>query len=147
MLEKTFVIYALGGYGKNLRKEISKQRKYYFYDLGVRNCIIGNFAHVSQRNDTGALWENFVINERKKQLEYNRIFAESYFWRTYSGAEIDYIEVRNNQINAFEIKYSKRKAKIPQSFIEAYPHTNYSVICKENMVEFADGLGFIKGEL
>lgn len=147
LLEKSFVIYALGGFGKNLRKEISKQRKYYFYDLGVRNCIIGNFAHVSQRNDTGALWENFVINEREKQLEYNRIFAESYFWRTYSGAEIDYIEVRNNQINAFEIKYTKRKAKIPQSFIDAYPHTKYNVICKENMVEFADGLGFIKGEM
>lgn len=145
LLEKSFVIYPLGGFSRNLRKEISKNRKFYFYDLGIRNCIIGNFAHVSQRNDTGALWENFVINERKKHLEYNRIFAETYFWRVYSGAEIDYVEVRNNEIKAVEIKYGKKKFKAPQSFMDAYPNAHYSVICKENMLDFSENLRFIKG--
>lgn len=136
LLEKSFVIYKLNGYSNNLRKEIKKQNKYYFYDLGIRNCIIGDFKYIEQRNDIGALWENFVINERKKYLSYNRIFAESYFWRTYTGAELDYIESSNNILNGYEIKYSKKNSKPPQTFVEKYPNATYNLINKENILEF-----------
>lgn len=136
LLERSFVIYRLSGFSRNLRKEISKQNKYYFYDLGVRNCMLDNFSHINQRNDIGALWENFVINERIKLKEYKRIFGDIFFWRTYTGAELDYIEVQKNNIAGFEIKYSKKRFKAPAAFLEAYPNATYSYICKDNVANF-----------
>lgn len=136
LLEKSFVIYRLGGYSKNLRKEVTKQNKYYFCDLGIRNCAINNFLYVDQRDDTGRLWENFVINERRKYLEYNRIFASSYFWRTYTGAELDYIEYRDAKLYGYEIKYSKKTPKPPATFLDTYPGAEYNYINRENVLDF-----------
>lgn len=136
LLEKSFVIYRLGGYSKNLRKEVTKQNKFYFYDLGIRNCAIGNFHYVDQRDDIGRLWENFVINERKKYLEYSRMFASSYFWRTYTGAELDYVEYRDAKLYGYEIKFSKKQSKPPLSFLEAYPDAEFNFVNKENILKF-----------
>jgi uncharacterized protein len=136
LLEKSFVIYRLGGYSKNLRKEVTKQNKYYFYDLGIRNCVIGNFNYVDQRNDTGKLWENFVINERRKFIEHNRIIGTSYFWRTYTGAELDYLEYRDAKLYGYEIKYSKKQPRPPQSFLETYPDAEFCYINRENVLDY-----------
>jgi uncharacterized protein len=138
LLEKSFVVYRLGGYSKNLRKEVTKQNKFYFYDLGIRNCAIENFHYVDQRDDIGRLWENFVINERKKYIEYNRIFASSYFWRIYTGAELDYLEYRDAKLYGYEIKYSKKQPRPPASFLEAYPEAEFNFVNRENI------LGFLK---
>jgi uncharacterized protein len=135
-LEKSFVIYRLGGYSNNLRKEVSKQNKFYFYDLGVRNSAIENFNYTDQRVDLGNLWENFVINERMKYIQYNRIPASSYFWRTYTGAELDYIEYRDAKLYGYEIKLTKKVAKAPLSFMEAYPDAEYHFVNKDNLLDF-----------
>jgi predicted AAA+ superfamily ATPase len=135
LLEKSFVLFRLGGFSRNLRKEISKRDKIYFWDLGVRNSLIQNFAPLSLRTDTGALWENFIIAERLKYLRNNGITAASFFWRTYTGGEIDYIEERNGQLHAFEIKFSKARKKAPQSWIDNYG-SNFSYITRENFWEF-----------
>ncbi len=135
LLEKSFVLFRIGGFSRNLRKEVSKRDKIYFWDLGVRNCLIQNFSPLSLRTDTGALWENFLIAERLKYLGNNGITASSYFWRTYTGAEIDYIEERNGILYAFEIKYSKARKKAPQAWIDNYGQ-NFSYITRDNFWEF-----------
>ncbi len=121
LLEKAFVIFRLQSFSRNLRNEIKTSRKIYFYDNGIRNSIISNFNQLSLRQDTGALWENFLISERMKFLHYNRISANTYFWRTKQQQEIDYIEERGGKIYAYEFKWSRIKtAKFPVSFINMY---------------------------
>ncbi len=135
LLEKAFIVFRLSGFNKNLRKEITKLDKIYFWDLGVRNCLINNFAPLNLRTDTGSLWENFVIAERLKYLSNAERMVNPYFWRTYTGAEIDYIEEKNGILTAYEIKYSKMSRKAPQTWIENYGN-DYHCITKDNFREY-----------
>ena len=122
VLEQAFVVYTLGGFSRNLRKEVSKSQKIYFYDVGVRNALLQAFAPLSLRNDVGALWENFCINERIKKAEYSGQTANRYFWRTYDKKEIDYLEERDGVLTGFEFKWNaNRTMKVPQEFLETYP--------------------------
>jgi uncharacterized protein len=136
LLEKSFVIFRLSGFSRNLRKEISKRDKFYFYDLGIRNSLIENYNYFDKRNDVGHLWENFVISERIKYLEYNNIRANKYFWRTYTSAELDFVEERDGVLYGFEIKYSKAKNKPPKTWIETYKNATYQCISKHNILDF-----------
>jgi predicted AAA+ superfamily ATPase len=137
LLEKVFVIFRLPAFSRNLRNELKKSRKIYFYDNGIRNAVINNFQPVALRNDAGALWENFVISERKKRNEYNGIYANTYFWRTFTQQEIDYIEERDGRLYAFEFKWNEnKKPKLPAAFAEAYPEHLYQVVSPENYPAF-----------
>ncbi|MDP2338571.1 MAG: ATP-binding protein [Bacteroidota bacterium] len=135
LLEKSFIVFRLRGFSRNLRKEIGKRDKIYFWDLGVRNCIIQNFYPLTTRNDVGEMWENLIITERIKYLSNNQLNANTYFWRTYTGAEIDYVEERNGELFAYEIKYSKARNKAPHTWIENYGN-NFKCITKDNFWEF-----------
>ncbi|WP_425390360.1 ATP-binding protein [Ekhidna sp.] len=136
ILEKTFVIFRLSPFSRNLRNEISTTRKIYFYDNGLLNAVISNFMNLENRNDKGALWENFLISERKKHLHYSNIKANTYFWRTKSRQEIDYIEERDGIISSFEFKFKPRKVKPPITFTKAYPNATFEIISKENFLDF-----------
>lgn len=138
LLEQSFVIFTLRSFSRNLRKEISKSVKIYFYDLGIRNSLIQNFNQLGIRNDLGALWENFCIVERIKRNSNNNIFANYYFWRTYSQKEVDYIEERDGKLFAFEFKWSAKKKKIPQEFLNTYDNSEFEIINKENYWEFVN---------
>lgn len=136
ILEQSFVIFRLNSFSRNIRKELSKAVKVYFYDVGIRNALINNFNPISLRNDVGALWENFCISERIKENSYNNRNVNSYFWRTYDQKEIDYIEEHSGKIYGFEIKYSKKqKFKVPKGFREAYNSEVYK-IDKSNFWKF-----------
>jgi len=132
ILEKGFVIFTLHGYSKNLRNELKFAKKIFFWDNGVRNTIINNFNSIEMRNDKGELWENFIISERMKKNNYENPFVKSYFWRTTTQQEIDYIEVENEQVTAFEVK-SNENAKIKkfEKFKEVY-QTEVKLIHKKN---------------
>ncbi|MDA3910435.1 MAG: ATP-binding protein [Bacteroidales bacterium] len=136
LLEKAFVIFRLGGYSRNLRKEVTKMDKYYFYDNGIRNMLIDNLKVLDFRNDIGQLWENFIVSERKKYLSNSNIRSSPYFWRIYTGAELDYIEEGNETLKAWEIKYSKKTKRPHQSFIQAYPNAKTYYVTKDNYWEF-----------
>jgi len=136
LLEKTFVIFKVSGFSRNLRKEVTKMPKYYFYDLGIRNAVIDNFKPISERNDIGQMWENFIISERKKRNEYLQQGQFPYFWRTYTGAEIDYLEETGQNLFAYEIKWRNKKAKAPMSWNKAYPEAKWQLINQENYLEF-----------
>lgn len=139
LLEQAFVIFRLSGFSRNLRKEISKMDKYYFFDNGIRNMLINNFNPISYRNDTGQLWENFVVAERQKYLYYKQEAVNAYFWRVYTGGEIDYIEETGGRLWAYELKYNKKKVKPPKTWLEAYPESTFKVINKDNYDEFLMG--------
>lgn len=132
LLEKSFILYNLRGYSRNLRKEVTKKSKYYFYDMGVRNAIISNFNDLSHRDDVGALWENFMIIERLKTRSYKNISANDYFWRTWDQNEIDFVEERDGKLFGYEFKWNKQKAKEPKCWKETYPEATYEVITPEN---------------
>lgn len=137
LLEKAFVIFRLTPFARNLRNEISTTRKIYFYDNGVRNTIINNFAPVGQRNDIGALWENFLISERKKQQAYTGFYGNTYFWRTTGQAEIDYLEEQDGQITAYELKWNpKARVRFPSAFVKEYDPPITKVIHRENFWEW-----------
>lgn len=136
LLTKTFVIYRLPAFSNNPRKEVSKAGKWYFYDNGIRNAIIGDFRPLALRQDVGALWENFLISERIKMNDNLHHRAEYYFWRTYSGQEIDLIEERNGEVKAFEFKWGSKNPKVPASFKEQYPDVSYTVVTRSNFVDF-----------
>ena len=131
-LEQSFVVFRLGGFSRNLRKEVSKQDKIYFWDLGVRNVAIDNLKPLAERDDVGALWENFVIAERLKWLHYRQTLASLYFWRTYTGAEIDIVEEREGQLYTYECKWSKPRGRLPNSFLAAYPGASFEIITRES---------------
>lgn len=136
LLEKAFVIFKLSGFSRNLRKEVTSMDKIYFYDLGVRNALIENFNPLDSREDTGSMWENFLLVERRKKMEYERIFANTYFWRTYSGAELDYIEERDGNLYGFEFKWKPKKGKAPATWLETYQNASYQLINRESFASF-----------
>lgn len=136
LLSKVFVIYKLGAFSRNLRKEVSKAGKWYFYDTGIRNAIISNFSLLSQRLDNGQLWENYLINERIKQNFYFNQDKSFYFWRTYDGQEIDLIEVENGKLNAFEFKWGEKLPRVPRAFADNYSEATYQVVNKSNFLDF-----------
>lgn len=137
LLEKCFVVFRLSSFSRNLRNELKKSRKVYFYDNGVRNAILNNFATLALRQDTGALWENFMVSERIKQLSYNRDYRKSYFWRTQTQQEIDLLEEKDGILYAFEFKWNENKqVKIPKTFAESYPEHRFEVITPANYIDF-----------
>lgn len=137
LLEKTFVVFRLPAFSRNVRNEIKKGKKVYFYDCGIRNAIINNFKSTSTRTDIGALWENFVIAERMKHLRYHDIDATHYFWRTTQQQEIDLIEEQGDNLLAFEFKWSRtEKVRFPQTFTANYPQAETKVISPENVEDF-----------
>lgn len=137
LLEQSFVIFKLPALSRNLRNELKKSKKIYFFDTGIRNALLGNFNSLNLRTDKGALWENFVISERMKYLSYRQFYGQRYFWRTHNQAEIDYIEEIDGQFKAFEIKYNpKKKIKFPESFKKAYPGSSFQIINKDNYYKF-----------
>jgi len=140
LLEKSYIIFRLGGLSRNVRNEIKKNRKIYFYDNGIRNAILGNFSSLSSRTDKGALWENFLISERFKFQENNEMDVRSYFWRTSQQQEIDYIEEHQDKFFAWEFKWSPhKKSYLSKTFSRAYPNTEFEVITPENMHLFLQG--------
>lgn len=136
ILEKGYVVFRLRSFNRNLRNEIKKGRKIYFYDNGVRNAVIGDFSPLSSRKDTGALWENFLVSERIKQNAYKLTFAKPYFWRTAQQQEIDYVEQQGQDLLAYEFKWNpKKKAKISKTFLSHYGAKAY-LIHRENFRSF-----------
>jgi len=137
ILEKAFVLKRIGGFSRNLRKEISRKAKYYFYDNGIRNAVISQFNKLGDRNDVGALFENFVVMERLKNNAYKEQPGASYFWRTYDGQEVDLVEERNGKLYGFEIKWSsKAKIKAPKDWRGNYKNAQYKVINQDNYLDF-----------
>ncbi len=136
LFEQSFVLYNLRGYSSNLRKEITKKSKYYFYDNGIRNAIISNFNHLSLRDDVGKLWENFMVIERLKSQEYKPLWANNYFWRTWDGQEIDWVEERGGKLFGYEFKYQKDKVSEPKLWKTTYPESEFLAINKENYLDF-----------
>lgn len=136
LLEKCFVIFKLPSYSRNLRSEIKKGKKIYFYDNGIRNALISNFSPLELRNDKGSLWENFIISERMKQNAYQLRDAQLYFWRTVSQQEVDLIEIQDGIMTCYEMKLKKAKATLPVSFAQNYPNAKYQVINQENYIDF-----------
>lgn len=137
LLEKTMVVYRLPSFSRNLRNELKKSRKIYFYDNGVRNAIIANFQPLELRKDSGALWENFIIGERLKFVQYNNIWCNRFFWRTKQQQEIDYIEDRDGKLFAFEFKWGTSRAVKPSAtFTKAYPDSEFSLITPDNYQTF-----------
>jgi len=133
VLEKSFIVFSLDSFSRNLRNELKKSRKIYFYDLGIRNAVIKNFQSISLRDDVGALWENFMIVERFKWLENNRKNVNRYFWRTTQQQEIDYIEEREGLLHAYEFKWSGKGKKQPTlTFRKAYPKSEFKFVHREN---------------
>jgi len=136
LLEKTFVIKRLGGFSRNLRKEITSKNKYYFLDNGIRNAIINQFNPLDLRDDIGALWENFIIMERFKCRSYNNIYGSSYFWRTYNQKEIDLIEDREGSLFAYECKWNPQKKQTPpKEWKEQYPSSKFKNITPDNYLD------------
>ncbi len=135
ILEKGFVIISCGALRRNLRNEIRGKKKYYFYDNGVRNALLSQFNGLSLRNDTGALWENFIFTERLKTRAYKNIYANYYFWRTYQQKEIDLVEEYGGVLHGYEFKFTGGAAK-PKEFLEAYPQSTFEAINKENYLDF-----------
>ena len=136
LLEKTFVLINLRGFSRNLRSEISKTSRYYFYDVGIRNAVIDNFNPLNTRDDVGALWENFIFMERLKKRSYQKIYANMYFWRTWQQQEIDLVEERDGKIFGYEIKFSDKKTKTPTQWTKAYPQASFETINKSNYLDF-----------
>jgi len=136
LLEKNFIIKKVRGFSRNLRKEITKTSRYYFFDNGIRNALITNFNSIPNRNDVGMLWENFLFTERMKKLHYNRVFSNIYFWRTHDRKEIDLVEERDGKLFGFEFKWSKKKTKLPKLWFETYKNSSLEIITKENFLDF-----------
>ena len=140
LLEKAYVVYSRQGFSRNLRKEVSKSRRYYFYDNGLRNGLISNFNPLSLRQDTGALWENYILAERLKYNLYTGRLAESRFWRTYDQQEIDLVEEWGGRLEAAEMKWSTRDGvRAPGGWRKAYPDGSFQVVHPGNYLDFITG--------
>jgi predicted AAA+ superfamily ATPase len=136
LLEKVFVVYHLPGFSRNLRKEVSKSRRYYFWDNGVRNAVINNFNPIDLRDDVGVLWENYVVGERMKHNEYAARFVNSYFWRTYDRKEIDLVEEFEGRLSGYEIKWGDKRVRAPRDWSNSYPDASFEVINRANYLSF-----------
>jgi predicted AAA+ superfamily ATPase len=137
LLEKSYVVFRLPSFSRNIRNELKKSRKIYFYDNGVRNMIISNFNSIDLRNDIGQLWENFLVSERFKRNSYEGLYCNRYFWRTTQQQEIDYIEEHSGKLFAYEFKWNERKkAKFSKTFLGAYPESELKLVNKENYSDF-----------
>lgn len=139
LFSKVFIIFRIGGFSRNLRKEVTKSSKWYFFDNGIRNALINNFLPVNQRQDIGSLWENYLAAERSKCNSYKRTNPLTYFWRTYDQQELDWLEVQNEQLSGYEFKWSNNKVKFPKAFVEAYPEAKTGWITQENYIDFVSG--------
>jgi len=136
LLEKSYIIFRLPALSKNPRKEIAKKDKIYFYDLGIRNALIDNLNALADRNDVGQLFENFLVIERVKKMKYQEKLFTPYFWRAYTGSEIDYIEEAAVKFTAYEFKYGKSKTRVPQKFFDTYGKSDFKVINKDDFLGF-----------
>ncbi|MBN2779218.1 MAG: ATP-binding protein [Bacteroidales bacterium] len=132
LLSKVYILHKVEGYSRNLRKEITKSSRWYFLDNGIRNAIIANFNSIKARNDIGQLWENYMISERIKYQEYNRISSNNYFWRTYDQQEIDWVEERDGSLHGYEFKWKVNNVRIPSQWKNAYPDSTFEVINSSN---------------
>ncbi|MFZ2202283.1 MAG: ATP-binding protein [Microgenomates group bacterium] len=139
LLEKTFVVKSVYGFSRNLRKEITKTHRYYFWDNGIRNALINNFNPLSVRTDIGQLWENYLFIERSKKRDYQNLFSNIYFWRTHDRQEIDLVEERGGKLHGIEFKWSAGKRKLsrpPRDWLKTYPNADYQIINRENYLNF-----------
>lgn len=137
LLTKVFIIIRVGGFSRNMRKEVNKTSKYYFLDNGIRNVLIGNLNPIHLRNDMGILWENYMVSERIKFQNYNHVLTYNYFWRTYDQQEIDWIEDRGGQLYGYEFKWNaKKKVKAPLAWKKNYPDAKFKVITPNNYGEW-----------
>ena len=136
LLEKAFIIKRIGGFSGNLRKEVTKTYRYYFFDNGVRNAIINNFNLIDERNDIGMLWENFMVMERLKYQHYNKLFSNNYFWRTYDKKEVDLVEERGGRLYGYEFKWNPKKVKIQQQWLDTYQNASFEVINRDNFLSW-----------
>lgn len=132
LLSKVFILHKVEGFSRNLRKEITKNSRWYFLDNGIRNAVIANFNPIESRNDVGALWENYMISERLKYQENNRLSSNNYFWRTYEQQEVDWVEERDGSLFGYEFKWKESKVKIPSQWKKAYPDSSFEVVNKNN---------------
>ena len=137
LLTKVFILFKVEGFSRNLRKEITKTSRWYFYDNGIRNAIINNYNTLQNRTDVGDLWENYLASERMKKQEYHKLFKKNYFWRTYDQQELDWLEEEADTLAGFEFKWNaSKKAKIPTAFAKAYPEATFEVIHPQNYLDF-----------
>jgi len=136
LFEQAFILYNLRGYSRNLRKEVTKKSKYYFWDNGIRNAIIKNFNNLDTRDDVGALWENYLVSERLKKQEYKRIYSSNYFWRTWEGQEIDWVEERDGKVFGFEFKWKKTTSKSPPLWLANYSNATFETVNQDNYLKF-----------
>lgn len=141
LMEKSYIIFHLRSYSRNVRSELKKSRKIYFYDNGVRNAILGDFKPLNLRQDSGALWENYIISERLKHNAYKNFYGKSYFWRTVQQQEIDYIEDVDGTLHAYEFKWNAtRQPRLNETFARNYPNHTFSVVTPNNYQDFLSGL-------
>lgn len=136
LLEKSFILYNLRGYSTNLRKEVTKKSKYYFYDNGIRNAIISNFNPLNLRDDIGKLWENFIVAERLKSQEYRGIHANNFFWRTWDNQEVDWLEEKEGGLFGYEFKFTSQKSRGLIPFTRMYPKAKFQLINSQNYLDF-----------
>jgi len=136
LLSKVFILYKLEGFSRNLRKEITKNAKWYFFDNGIRNAVIADFKGLDNRNDTGQLWENYIISERIKYQQFSRKHANNFFWRTYDQQEVDWVEERDGSVSATEFKWTGSKTKPPAAWRKSYPEAEFRVIGHDNYLEW-----------
>ncbi|TSC85721.1 MAG: AAA ATPase [Microgenomates group bacterium Gr01-1014_7] len=136
LLEKTFIILRVSGFRRNLRTELTKTCRYYFWDNGIRNTLINNFNPLEVRSDAGQLWENYIFIERMKKRDYQHISSNIYFWRTHDRQEIDLVEERAGKLYGIEIKWSPKKVRPPRSWLTTYPNADFTTINRENYLKF-----------
>ena len=136
LLAKVFILHKVEGFSRNLRKEITKNARWYFLDNGIRNAVISNFNAIESRNDIGQLWENYMISERIKYQAYNKVSSNNYFWRTYEQQEIDWVEERGGELFGYEMKWKEDKVKVPTQWKDAYPDASFQVINNSNFEEW-----------
>lgn len=140
LLEKSFVVFHLKSFSRNLRNELKKSRKIYFYDNGVRNAVLGDFKPLQLRQDSGSLWENYLVSERMKHNSYSIFYGKSYFWRTQQQQEVDYLEDVDGTLHAFEFKWNPGKQpKLTETFAKSYPEHTFSIVNPENYQSFVKG--------
>ncbi len=136
LLEKSFIIYSLRGYSRNQRKEITKKPKYYFFDNGIRNAVIANFNALELRNDIGQLWENFMVMERIKKQSYQPLYANNFFWRSWTKKEVDFVEEREGKLFGYEFKWSSDIKHAPALWLNTYAEATYDIVNRDNYFEF-----------